>query len=340
MTTASDLWAGYSNLGTPAATVDASGVLTVSSTGAVNRWFRTYEAVGGSVGEVHFDAIADSGIGYAFGEWQSTNNTMGVQAISANEWRTYKMRVALPPAPVVANLTIGFGFWNGASGQIRVRRLHIDMPGIVVPPPAALANSNFKLELSSDGKALLGGDFSDGSTRRRLQVHGVGSGSTNITVGRYDAGSGGPLLSFMKSRGALGEATAVVSGDDIGVVQARPGNGSTFPMAGQVGFRCDGAVTANGDVPALFYADIVQDVGSVARPFEADAKGNVVTASRRSLATTATNGFLFIPRMEGAPTGAPGKAVANSSAMIHDAANNRLWIRSATGWMYAQLIAP
>jgi len=69
--------------------------------------------------------------------------------------------------------------------------------------------------------------------------------------------------------------------------------------------------------------------------FHVTALGNVVTR-QASLATSATDGFLYIPSMAGNPSGTP-TAYTSAAAMVLDSTNNRLYVRNGATWRYATL---
>ncbi|MBO0716571.1 MAG: hypothetical protein J2P55_04445 [Rhizobiales bacterium] len=59
---------------------------------------------------------------------------------------------------------------------------------------------------------------------------------------------------------------------------------------------------------------------------------SVVTAlGQGALATTATTGFMQIPTMAGAPTGAPSMQTG-CVPMVWDTVNNKLWIYTGAAW--------
>jgi len=65
-------------------------------------------------------------------------------------------------------------------------------------------------------------------------------------------------------------------------------------------------------------------------PFRIDGNGNVI-AGAGAVATTATNGFLYIPTCAGTPTGVPtGKT--GRSAVIYDTTNNKFLVYDG-GWV-------
>lgn len=58
-----------------------------------------------------------------------------------------------------------------------------------------------------------------------------------------------------------------------------------------------------------------------------DKYGNVVFGNGTAAKpTSATNGFLMIPKTEGAPTGTPANLYASSVPLLYDATNNKLYV--------------
>lgn len=56
-----------------------------------------------------------------------------------------------------------------------------------------------------------------------------------------------------------------------------------------------------------------------------------------AVATTATEGFLWIPSCAGVPTGAPTAPYTNAAALVVDTTNSRLYVRVGSTWKYATL---
>jgi hypothetical protein len=63
--------------------------------------------------------------------------------------------------------------------------------------------------------------------------------------------------------------------------------------------------------------------------------GNIFVGSGTSLATTATEGFLCIPTCSGPPTGVTSAIPPGEAPLIFDTLNNRLYIRTPSGWRYS-----
>jgi hypothetical protein len=111
---------------------------------------------------------------------------------------------------------------------------------------------------------------------------------------------------------ALGGRYQDTSYVHYGIIQGVKENGNTGDYSGNLVFL----VRKNGDVGPTVRAKIT-------------AGGSVITATA-ALATTATDGFLYIPTCAGVPTGVP-TAQTGTVAMIYDTTNNRLYVYDA-GW--------
>jgi len=62
-----------------------------------------------------------------------------------------------------------------------------------------------------------------------------------------------------------------------------------------------------------------------------DSSGNVIAGGSVALATTATNGFLYVPTCAGTPTGTP-TAVTGMAPIVVDTTNNKLYFYSGGAW--------
>jgi hypothetical protein len=97
-----------------------------------------------------------------------------------------------------------------------------------------------------------------------------------------------------------------------------PGS-STLQAATQINFVTAAALNTNGGT----------------QRFQIDANGNVAVGGlAAALATTATDGFLYIPTCAGTPTGAP-TAKTGCAALVYDSTNNLLYANDGGGWVAA-----
>jgi len=62
-----------------------------------------------------------------------------------------------------------------------------------------------------------------------------------------------------------------------------------------------------------------------------DSSGNVIAGGSVALATTATNGFLYVPTCAGTPTGTP-TAVTGMAPIVVNTTNNKLYFYSGGAW--------
>lgn len=62
-----------------------------------------------------------------------------------------------------------------------------------------------------------------------------------------------------------------------------------------------------------------------------DASGNIVAGASAALATTATDGFLYVPTCAGTPTGTP-TAITGMAPIIVNTTNNKLYFYSGGAW--------
>jgi hypothetical protein len=100
-------------------------------------------------------------------------------------------------------------------------------------------------------------------------------------------------------------------------------------------YGIDGSAGANFGFP---YAAVLWYTGNNSMVFgtnnsrrmEIDGSGNVM-AGGASLATTATNGFLYVPTCAGVPTGTP-TAKSGFAPIVVDTTNNKLYFYSGGAW--------
>jgi hypothetical protein len=88
-----------------------------------------------------------------------------------------------------------------------------------------------------------------------------------------------------------------------------------------------------GNLSVLLTAD---NGGSSSNFFQITSTGNVILGSQSALATSATNGFAYLPTCAGAPTGA-ATSYTGKVPFVVDTTNNRLYIRVGSTWRYATL---
>lgn len=63
-----------------------------------------------------------------------------------------------------------------------------------------------------------------------------------------------------------------------------------------------------------------------------DTLGNIVVGQNTPLPTNATNGFLYIPKCAGTPTGTP-TAQAGQCPLVIDSTNSKMYFHNGTAWV-------
>lgn len=132
------------------------------------------------------------------------------------------------------------------------------------------------------------------------------------------------------------------------LIGSSPNQLSTNGMLGEMAFQNTSGITVRSiQSPVGIGTSVTSDGFSATGTAEytnlilQPNTGNVVIGAGSSLATTATNGFLCIPTCAGPPTVGPSTNATNPAIpigtvpLIFDTTNNRLYIRSRTGWRYS-----
>jgi hypothetical protein len=118
----------------------------------------------------------------------------------------------------------------------------------------AHTNGNERLRIDSSGRLLVGTSnaravFGNATATAALQVEGSTSNAANLSITRAEAGPGGPLFTFAKSRGSVGGTpTVVISGDDLGYISFEGADGTEFVRAAYIAAEVDGTPGAD-DMP-------------------------------------------------------------------------------------------
>lgn len=139
------------------------------------------------------------------------------------------------------------------------------------------------------------------------------------------------ILAFLKSASAtIGTGAATAASEDLGQIQWNGYNsGNTGATPASI------RVIQSGAAGATFIgADMIFLTGTNAaartQSLKITAEKSLVVGNA-ALATTATDGFLYIPTCAGTPTGAP-TAQTGTVAMVFDTTNNKLYIYDG-GWI-------
>lgn len=164
----------------------------------------------------------------------------------------------------------------------------------------------------------------------RLQLHGTTNNEAYRFYYRWSNDAGGSGIYGNKSRGGIGTHTVVAAEDVAMQIGAGGSDGTNFEPLGLINFVVDGT-PGNNDMPGRidFYTTPNGSV-TTARRFFIDNAGNVVV-NTAAIATTATDGFLYVPTCAGTPTGAP-TAYTGRAPIVVDTTNNKLYFYSSGAW--------
>jgi len=178
------------------------------------------------------------------------------------------------------------------------------------------------------------GNFGMGVATSLLStLHVSGNASTAITL-QSAATTPNPTINYVSSRGTVASPTATQSGDVLGAFGAKGRGSSAFGFnTATITFKANQTFTdANQGTYTAF--ETTPD-GSTTRleRLKISASGSVIIGNSSSaLATTATDGFLYVPSCAGLPTGVP-TAVTGTIPIIIDSTNNRMYIYSGGAWV-------
>ena len=194
--------------------------------------------------------------------------------------------------------------------------------------------------------ATIGGASAGAGTFTTLSAGAI-TGSGILSIDDVTDTSSGTTGSI-HTDGGLGIAKKLYVGDQVNI---NPGSVTNDVIIGVNGGNAlYGSISLNGDLTASgkvgitggnnddnLYVDAatggghVFRVGESATSVEFDTNGNVVV-NTAAVATTATNGFLYIPSCAGTPTGTP-TAKTGRTALVYDSTNNLLYANDGGGWV-------
>jgi hypothetical protein len=137
---------------------------------------------------------------------------------------------------------------------------------------------------------------------------------------------------------AAGTADNYFAGN-VGIGTASPGTKLTVSSGTNAGISVtDGTVTtiiynSTGGVASIGTTSNhpVNFFSNNAARMQITAAGNIVAGASAALATTATDGFLYVPTCAGTPTGTP-TAITGMAPIVVDTTNNKLYFYSTGQW--------
>lgn len=198
------------------------------------------------------------------------------------------------------------------------------------------ANASNSMYIVTGGQLIKGGATSPaalvaGGFTPAVQVQGTGASASAIGHYRYSANAGGATTLFAKSRGAsIGDQGVVSSGDAVMSILAQASDGTAIIEMARIDAFVDGTPGTN-DMPGRITMSTTADGAATATErLRIDNAGNVII-NTAAIATTATNGFLYVPTTAGTPTGVP-TTYSGRAPIVVDTTNNKLYFYSGGAW--------
>ena len=223
---------------------------------------------------------------------------------------------------------------NAAAFQFYVAettRLQLNGNGLCIGATVLATGANvLKLELGTahtpvaDAASCWVADRAVGDARWNFKGEGSGNpviiGNGYITVDKIITAlsGGGATLANLAGSGILSGERGVGIGYDISADYGFLGCVNTGTAWKAMTYYCG---------EHTFYLG-----GSGNKILELTSGGNTVVGNQAALATTATDGFLYVPSCAGVPTGVP-TAYTGKIAIVADSTNNRLYIYSGGAWV-------
>jgi len=167
------------------------------------------------------------------------------------------------------------------------------------------------------------------TTTRPLDV--VGTATVEVGLTRYSSNTNEASVQIRKSRGTQSASTVVLSGDICGAVSFWGYDGSAFIRAAQIWSVVDGTPGTNDMPGRLVFSTTADGASSPTERMRITSAGNIVAGGSAALATSATNGFLYVPTCAGTPVGTP-TAITGMAPVVVDTTNNKLYFYSGGVW--------
>jgi hypothetical protein len=189
-------------------------------------------------------------------------------------------------------------------------------------------NSTYRGRFDSSGNFIVGHTAAIATGGGSTPVHQV-SGTLSYAALRWNAGTGGGNVVLAHSRsGTVGTQTALVADDAMGTISFQASDGASFVNNGATIVALVDGTVSTGVTPSRIGFNTQTAAGAVTERMRIDKGGNVVI-NTAAIATSATDGFLYIPTCAGTPSGVP-TTYTGRSAIVYDTSNNKLAVYNGT----------
>jgi hypothetical protein len=163
----------------------------------------------------------------------------------------------------------------------------------------------------------------------------LNTGLWSPTADTIAASTGGSERLRVDSSGNVGIGTA----SPVGRLHITTASGNTefvhnvtgSGTAARTSYQRGGVVQFFAGLGAWSGTDTYQIASSTGPVMTIDSSGNIVAGASAALATTATNGFLYVPTCAGTPTGTP-TAITGMAPIVVNTTNNKLYFYSGGAW--------
>ena len=164
-----------------------------------------------------------------------------------------------------------------------------------------------------------------------LQVLNADSTTTGVEI--IGIGSGlQPRLNFRRGVGTAASPTAVGSNTNIGYIVGTGYDGTSWSDAqAAITFLASQNWTSTAHGTNLLFSTTSDGSTTLTERMRITAAGNIVAGASAALATTATDGFLYVPTCAGTPTGTP-TAITGMAPIVVNTTNNKLYFYSGGAW--------
>lgn len=197
------------------------------------------------------------------------------------------------------------------------------------------------IRISSANRVVVGGAAADpqsvAGVNTYFQSHGVGNNLGGGTFANWFGDASAPITLFGKSRGgAVGTHGLVSSGDVVADFRFAASDGAAWGRIGGIQATVEGTPAAGVTPGRLTFSTTGQASSTPTERMRLDSKGNVAVGGTAALATTATDGFLYIPTVSGTPTATPS-AFSGRAPIALDSTGLKLWVYIGGAWKSAAL---
>ena len=159
-----------------------------------------------------------------------------------------------------------------------------------------------------------------------------------LQVGRFSTDTNPASATLNKSRNAtVGSHTIVNTGDLLGIFRFAGSDGSAFIVGSQIYAQTYGTPATNDIRSSIDLATRGSD--GLNTRMRIGTQGDVYLRSLGTeLATSTTEGFTYIPTVNGVASGVPANTLTGTIPMIYDRANNKIGIYNG-GWKWTAALA-